>query len=87
MWFDAGGALQVADDVDAASVVRGFNTVPGLIDAVELTGLADDKDSPVVAAACELLLESLVARKKISRTDAGLYARSHEEKRRRPYQD
>ena len=87
MWFDAGGALQVADDVDAASVVRGFNTVPGLIDAVELTGLADDKDIPVVAAACELLLESLVARKKISRTDAGLYARSHEEKRRRPYQD
>jgi magnesium chelatase subunit I len=87
MWFDAGGALQVADDVDAASVVRGFNTVPGLIDAVELTGLADDKDTPVVAAACELLLESLVARKKISRTDAGLYARSHEEKRRRPYQD
>ena len=87
MWFDAGGALQVADDVDAASVVRGFNTVPGLIDAVELTGLADDKDVPVVAAACELLLESLVARKKISRTDAGLYARSHEEKRRRPYQD
>jgi magnesium chelatase subunit I len=87
MWFDAGGALQVADDVDAASVVRGFDTVPGLIDAVELTGLADDKDIPVVAAACELLLESLVARKKISRTDAGLYARSHEEKRRRPYQD
>jgi magnesium chelatase subunit I len=87
MWFDAGGALQVADDVDAASVVRGFDTVPGLVDAVELTGLAEDKDIPVVAAACELLLESLVARKKISRTDAGLYARSHEEKRRRPYQD
>jgi len=61
--------------------------VPGLIDAVELTALADDKDIPVVAAACELLLESLVARKKISRTDAGLYARSHEDKRRRPYQD
>ncbi|HYN83423.1 MAG TPA: magnesium chelatase [Gemmatimonadaceae bacterium] len=87
MWFDAGGALQVADDVEAAAVVRGFNTVPGLIDAVELTGLADDKDTPVLAAACELLLESLVARKKISRTDAGLYGRSHEEKRRRPYQD
>jgi len=87
MWFDAGGALQVADDVEAAAVVRGFNTVPGLIDAVDLTGLANEKDTPVQAAACELLLESLVARKKISRTDAGLYARSHEEKRRRPYQD
>src|SRR5688572_26005348 len=87
MWFDAGGALQVADDVEAAAVVRGFNTVPGLIDAVGLTGLANEKDTPVQAAACELLLESLVARKKISRTDAGLYARSHEERRRGPYQD
>jgi magnesium chelatase subunit I len=87
MWFDAGGALQVADDIEAGAVVRGFGTVPGLVDAVELTALAEPDDAPVLAAACELLLESLVARKKISRTDAGLYGRSHEEKRRRPYQD
>jgi len=77
----------VGDDVEAASVVSGFDTVPGLIPAVELTGLAESADTPVVAAACELLLESLVARKKISRSDAGLYGRSHEEKRRRPYQE
>jgi magnesium chelatase subunit I len=87
MWFDAGGALQVGDDVDAASVVAGFETVPGLLDLAELTGLAEPRDTPVVAAACELILESLVARRKISRTDAGLYGRSIEEKRRRPYQD
>ena len=87
MWFDAGGALQVADDVEAAAAVSGFDTVPGLTSTVELTGLAEDGDTPVVAAACELVLESLVARKKISRTDAGVYGRSHEEKRRRPYQD
>jgi magnesium chelatase subunit I len=87
MWFDAGGALQVADDVEAAAAVSGFDTVPGLMDTVELTGLAESGDTPFVAAACELVLESLVARKKISRTDAGVYGRSHEEKRRRPYQD
>jgi magnesium chelatase subunit I len=87
MWFDAGGALQIADDVEAAAVITGFDTVPGLLDAVELTGLAESGDTPVLAAACELLLESLVARKKISRTDAGLYSRSHDEKRRRPYQE
>jgi len=57
------------------------------MDIVELTGLAESGDTPFVAAACELVLESLVARKKISRTDAGVYGRSHEEKRRRPYQD
>jgi magnesium chelatase subunit I len=87
MWFDAGGALQVQDDVRAESVVDGFSTVPGLLGLVELTGLAQKTDSPMVAAACELILESLVARRKISRTDAGLYGRSNEEKRRRPYQD
>ncbi len=87
MWFDSGGALQVEDDVRAESVVDGFRSVPGLLGLVDLTGLAQKDDASVVAAACELVLESLVARRKISRTDAGLYGRSHEEKRRRPYQD
>ncbi len=87
MWFDGGGALQVEDDVRAQSVVDGFRTVPGLLGLVELTGLAEKTDYSVVAAGCELILESLVARRKISRSDAGLYGRSHEEKRRRPYQD
>jgi magnesium chelatase subunit I len=87
MWFDAGGALQVNDDVDSRAVVEGFRSVPGLLGLVEMTALAEKRDAPVVAAACELILESLVARRKISRTDAGLYGRSHDEKRRRPYAD
>ena len=87
MWFDAGGALQVEDDVNVDAVVSGFRVVPGLLDVVEMTALAEKNDSPVMAAACELVLESLVARRKISRTDAGLYGRSHDEKRRRPYND
>ncbi|HEX5577011.1 MAG TPA: magnesium chelatase, partial [Gemmatimonadaceae bacterium] len=87
MWFDGGGALQVNDDVAADAVVEGFQTVPGLLDLTTMTGLADRSDSPMTAAACELILESLVARRKISRSDAGLYGRSHDEKRRRPYQD
>jgi magnesium chelatase subunit I len=87
MWFDAGGALQVNDDVTADAVVEGFRTVPSLLGLVEMTALAQKDDPPVTAAACELILESLVARRKISRTDAGLYGRSHEEKRRRPYSD
>jgi magnesium chelatase subunit I len=87
MWFDAGGALQVNDDVSADAVVDGFRSVPGLLGIVELTALAEKNDKPLVAAACELVLESLVARRKISRSDAGLYTRSHDEKRRRPYQE
>ena len=87
MWFDAGGALQVEEDVASHAVVDGFRNVPGLLGLVEMTGLAEKSDAPMVAAACELILESLVARRKISRSDAGLYGRSHEEKRRRPYQE
>ncbi|MDQ3082957.1 MAG: sigma 54-interacting transcriptional regulator, partial [Gemmatimonadota bacterium] len=87
MYFDAGGALQITDDVHADAVVQGFESVPTLLSLVSLTGLAEKGDTPVIAAACELILESLVARRKISRTDAGLYTRSLDEKRRRPYQD
>ncbi|HUR91952.1 MAG TPA: magnesium chelatase [Gemmatimonadaceae bacterium] len=87
MWFDAGGALQVTDDVAADAAVRGFEAVPGLIDLVELVSLAKAGDVPVTAAACELVLEALVARRKISRTDGGSYGRALDEKRRRPGQD
>ena len=61
--------------------------MPTLIDAVEETGLATRSDVPVFAAACELLLESLVARRKISRSDEGRYGRAPSEKRRRPGED
>jgi magnesium chelatase subunit I len=54
---------------------------------VSNAGLAPMDDLPVVAAGCELVLESLVARKKITRSDAGQYGRAIEEKRRRPYSD
>jgi magnesium chelatase subunit I len=84
MWFDTGGALQVSDDVPAAQVVKGFESVPGLIDLVESVGLARRSDPGVMAAACELVLEALVARRKISRSDEGRYGRAPVEKRRRP---
>ena len=87
MWFDGGGALQVSDDVSVDAVVRGFDSVPGLLDIVYETGLASEDDPAVTAGACELVLESLVARKKISRSDAGQYGRAAQEPRRRPNQD
>ena len=87
MWFDGGGALQVADDVDTASMADAFGTVPGLVELVHLVGLAAERDQPATVAACELVLEALVARRKISRSDAGQYGRAHPEGRRRPDQD
>jgi magnesium chelatase subunit I len=89
MWFDAGGMLQISDDVAARAVAAGFGTVPGLHEIVFELGLADAGDDAVMAGACELVLEALVARRKISRTDEGTYGRAATEKtkRRRPDQD
>jgi magnesium chelatase subunit I len=87
MWFDRGNALQVTHDLAAAAVVRGFERVPGLLDLIRQTGLATDGDAPFTAAACELVLEALVARKKISRSESGQYGRAQPPERRRPNQD
>ncbi|MEJ7812814.1 MAG: magnesium chelatase [Gemmatimonadaceae bacterium] len=87
MWFDEGNALQVTDEVGAASIMQGFETVPGLPDIISSVGLAADDDVQMRAAAGELVLEALVARKKISRSDAGRYGRATPPERRRPNQD
>jgi magnesium chelatase subunit I len=87
IWFDEGGALQVTDDERSDAVATGFEAVPGLVDLVHRVGLASASDAPQTVAACELVLEALVARKKISRSDGGLYGRAEPERRRRPKQD
>jgi magnesium chelatase subunit I len=61
--------------------------VPSLLNIVRALRLADAADHGTTAAACELVLEALVARKKISRSDAGQYGRAVAEKRRRPSDD
>ena len=87
IWFDEGGALQVTDDERSDAVATGFEAVPGLLDLVRRVGLAKSDDAAQTVAACELVLEALVARKKISRSDGGLYGRAEPERRRRPKQD
>ncbi len=87
MWFDQGNALQVDGDVSSGAMVEGFHRIPGLLDVVYESGLGESGDASVVAAASELVLEALVARKKISRSDAGQYSRAQPPERRRPNQD
>lgn len=86
-YFDGGGALQVPDDVRSAAMRDAFATVPGLMELVRATGLARPGDVGATVAACELVLESLVARRRISRSEGGAYGRATPEKRRRPGQD
>ncbi len=84
MWFDEGGALLVDEDAKAQYVHQGFEVVPGLLQIVRATGLAAQDDAAQSVAACELALEALVARKRISRNEAGEYGRATPEPRRRP---
>lgn len=83
MWFDEGGALLVDEDAKSQLVYRGFEVVPGLLRIVHDAGLAAEDDPAQAVAACELALEALVARKRISRSDAGEYGRATPEPRRR----
>jgi magnesium chelatase subunit I len=87
MYFDTGSALQVSDDAIAAAALEGFRTVPGLLELVHGVGLADACDPAETVAACELVLEALVARRQISRTEGGEYGRAVPEARRRPKND
>lgn len=78
-YFETGGALQVGDDASGAACVKGFETVPGLLGLVEMVGLVPaSAGDGHRAAACELVLEALVAQKRISRNSAG-YARAPHE--------
>lgn len=79
-WFDEGGALKVADNERADVCLRGFSTVPGLLELVERTGLAGKKDPAHLVSACELVLEGLVAQKRISRTEELGYIKIRPEK-------
>ena len=87
LWFDQGSALQVSDDTALTVVRKGFDLVPGLVDNVLALGLAKKGDDAMIVVACELVLEALVARRKISRSDAGSYARAERETRKKPGQE
>ena len=78
-YFEGGSALQVGEDSSAKACIQGFQTVPGLLDLVDTVGLAPSSSGDGVrAAACELVLEALVAQKRISRRPGG-YARAPHE--------
>ncbi len=77
-YFETGGALQVGEDAASAACVQGFSTVPGLLELVKMVGLAPDVASDGHrAAACELVLEALVAQRRISRSNAGYVRAPH----------
>ena len=80
-YFESGGALQVGEDASSEACVRGFEIVPGLLELVDQVGLAPaGRADGHRVAACELVLESLVAERRVSRTTAGGYGRARHER-------
>ena len=79
-YFEMGGALQVGADSSAEACVQGFELVPSLLQLVEHVGLAPKSCSDGCrAGACELVLEALVAERRISRSMSGGYVRARYE--------
>ena len=78
-YLETGGAIQVGNDAASSACVQGFKTVPGLIELIENVGLASSNSNDGKrTAACELVLEALVAQKRISRTTAGYVRAPHQ---------
>ncbi|HEX7089668.1 MAG TPA: hypothetical protein VF192_06000 [Longimicrobiales bacterium] len=74
--FERGGVLQVADTAATAVCLEGFRAVPGLVGAVEALGLVHGASPGHIVAGCELVLEALVAERRISRSESGRYTRA-----------
>ena len=66
-------------DERSEACLKGFSVVPGLLDLVDHAGLAAKKDPATMVAACELILEGLVAEKRISRSEELGYTRARSE--------
>ena len=75
-YFDGGGVLQLADDASGQACVEGFGTIPGLLDAVRELALGREDAPGHTAAGAELVLEALVAEKRITRSESGRYTRA-----------
>jgi magnesium chelatase subunit I len=72
-YFERGGVLQIGESATAAVTLQGFRTVPQLLEIVEELALGRHGEPAHAAAACELVLEALVAQRRLTRTEAGAY--------------
>jgi magnesium chelatase subunit I len=75
-YFDNGGVLQLGDTAASDAAVEGFSVVTGLLDIVRELALGREDSNGHTVAGCELVLEALVAERRISRSEAGRYGRA-----------
>ncbi|MES2304507.1 MAG: magnesium chelatase [Gemmatimonadota bacterium] len=81
-WFDQGGALKVGAEEKTETCWLGFQLVPGLFELVHIWELAPIDDKELTVVACELVLEALAARQRITRSDESGWQRVRSSRRR-----
>src|SRR5690606_10476902 len=74
--FDRGSVLQAAATAAAPACPEGLRAVAALLSVTESIGLAAGASPGHIVAGCELVLEALVAERRISRSEAGRYTRA-----------
>jgi magnesium chelatase subunit I len=68
-WFDAGGAVKLADTTPAAEALKLLRRIPGLVEMTALLGVTEQAEPGLLVSACEMILEGLYAQQRIDRSE------------------
>ncbi len=82
-WFDAGGAVKIADTTPASEALRFLQQVPGLVETTALLGVPEKAAPGLVVSACEFILEGLHVQQKIDRSEQRGYIGTPKVERKR----
>lgn len=86
-WFNLGGAVKFEDHQPAVESVKELREIQGLLEKLAAVGVKLSDPAPRVLAAAEFLLEGLVARRKLSRSEDRGFAAPETPPRRQERQD
>jgi magnesium chelatase subunit I len=86
-WFDIGGHLKLAADMDAVGLVRQLDSINGLMEKVGALGLTENEPDEVRASAGEFILEGLHAHRRISRSEERGFAAEERKRQQQPEPD
>jgi magnesium chelatase subunit I len=73
-WFNLGGTVKLDDNHPAAAALADLKQIQGLIARLAPLGVTKSDPAPKIVSAAELLLEGLVAHRKLSRSEERVFA-------------
>ncbi len=73
-WFNLGGTIKLGDNHSAADALADLKQIQGLIAKLAPLGVTKSDIAPKIVSAAELLLEGLVAHRKLSRSEERVFS-------------